>query len=78
MIMAKKRIIKQVETPVIEEKREALLCENKAEPVLLLNKAIVVKAHDGLIEGQMINSTAPIVKMMVERGMWRYATTEDK
>lgn len=77
--MAKsKRIVKQVEKPVIEEKREVLSCENKAEPVLLLNKAVVIKAHDGLIEGQLINSTAPIVRMMVSRGMWRYATTEDK
>ena len=61
--MAKKRIIKKVEKPVIEEKREALLCENKAEPVLLLNRAIIPdKAHDGLvIEGTLINSTAPIV-----------------
>lgn len=77
--MAKsKHITKQVEKPAIEEKREVLSCENKAEPVLLLNRAIVIKAHDGLVEGQVINSTAPIVRMMVERGMWRYATTEDK
>lgn len=69
---------KRIPKSVSEEKREVLSCENKAEPVLLLNKAVVIKAHDGLIEGQVINSTAPIVRMMVERGMWRYATTEDK
>jgi hypothetical protein len=73
------KTIKKVNKTVkpVEEKKEALLYENKAEPTVFLDKAVVLVEHDGLKAGSVIESTAPIVKMMVEKKMWRYATSED-
>ena len=46
--------------------------------MILPDKAVVIRAHDGLEIGYFVgHSTPEIINMMVAKGFWRYATSED-
>lgn len=71
----------------VEKKMDNSPLENKGEilPVkkeVLSNKVdrvVVIKEHDGLSLGHVVEASTPeIVNMMIEKGYWKHETSEDK
>jgi len=59
-------------------KMDASPFENKAER-LFSNKVVVIKPHDGLEVGYVVKDSTPeIINMMIEKGYWGYANSEDR
>ena len=59
----------------ISKKREKPLYENKAAIPLVRDgniRIVVIKAHDGLEEGEIYVKDVKIAAMMVELGYWKY------
>ena len=59
----------------ISSKRVKPLYENKAVAPLVVKgniRIVVVKAHDGLKEGEIYVKDVKIAAMMVKLGYWRY------
>lgn len=59
----------------ISRKRVKPLYENKAVAPLVVKgnvRIVVVKAHDGLKEGETYVKDVNTAAMMVEKGYWRY------
>lgn len=59
----------------ISSKKEAPPYENKAVAPLVVDgniRIVVVKAHDGLKEGESYVKDVKIAAMMVELGYWKY------
>jgi len=59
----------------ISSKRVKPLYENKAVAPLVVKgniRIVVVKAHDGLEEGEIYVKDVKIAAMMVEKGYWKY------
>jgi hypothetical protein len=59
----------------ISRKRVKPLYENKAVAPLVVKgnvRIVVVKAHDGLKEGESYVKDVNTAAMMVEKGYWRY------
>ena len=59
----------------ISSKRVKPLYENKAVAPLVVKgniRIVVVKAHDGLKEGESYVKDVNTAAMMVEKGYWRY------
>ena len=59
----------------ISRKRVKPLYENKAVAPLVVKgniRIVVVKAHDGLKEGEIYVKDVKIAAMMVEKGYWKY------
>ena len=59
----------------INSKGERPLYENKAAVPLVYDgnvRIVVVKAHDGLEEGEIYVKDVKIAAMMVEKGYWKY------
>ena len=70
----KKQVNRKMDNSPLENKGEFI----PKKTVIISNKAIVIKAHDGLEIGHVVTGSTPeIIFMMVERGFWRYATSED-
>lgn len=70
----KKQVYRKMDNSPLENKGEFI----PKKPVTISNKAVVIKAHDGLEVGHVVTGSTPeIILMMVERGFWRYATSED-
>ena len=70
-----------------EKKMDVSPLENKGEilPIkkeILSNKVdriVVIKEHDGLGVGHVVEASTPeIVNMMIEKGYWKHETSEDK
>ena len=59
----------------ISRKRVKPLYENKAVAPLVVKgniRIVVIKAHDGLKEGESYVKDVNTAAMMVEKGYWRY------
>ena len=59
----------------ISSKRVKPLYENKAVAPLVVKgniRIVVIKAHDGLEEGEIYVKDVKIAAMMVEKGYWKY------
>jgi len=70
----KKQVYRKMDNSPLENKGEFI----PKKPETITNKAVVIKAHDGLEVGHVVTGSTPeIIFMMVERGFWRYATSED-
>ena len=76
-----KKNYKKMDVSPFENKGEAIpsnKAEKPIEPMILPDKAVVIRAHDGLEIGYFVgHSTPEIINMMVAKGFWRYATSED-
>jgi len=71
----KKQVNRKMDNSPLENKGEFI---PKKPVTIYTNKAVVIKAHDGLEIGHVVTGSTPeIILMMVERGFWRYATSED-
>lgn len=73
-----KRVEKKMDNSPLENKGEILPVKKE----VLSNKVdrvVVIKEHDGLDVGHIVEASTPeIVNMMIEKGYWKHETSEDK
>ena len=53
-------------------KQSPLLPKEGAIDLISPNQARVIKAHDGLEIGDIVNKSEETIKMMIQKGYWEY------